>query len=122
MMEGEIVMNVSFQAEDHILLIHMDGELDHHSAELVKKSTDEQIESNKIRDIVFNFKNVRFMDSSGVGFVMGRYKKIQEAGGRVAVIGTDQYINRILEMSGIYTIAAKQGTYEEAKRYILGKR
>ena len=62
------------------LTIHMPKELDHHNAEEIKREADRLLGTRNIRSIIFDFEKTSFMDSSGIGMIMGRYKNIRFAG------------------------------------------
>ena len=87
-----------------ILTIIMPCELDHHNAEKLKTGADKIIQSKNIRSIVFDFGKTNFMDSSGIGMIMGRYKMIRFMGGKVIAIRANQRIRRILTLSGVYKV------------------
>lgn len=79
---------------------------------------DEEIRAGAQRwkrvDLIFDFSEVSFMDSSGIGVVMGRYNTVRIAGGNIYVTGCDPYVERLLEMAGIWLITTKMATVEEA--------
>ncbi|MDO4618553.1 MAG: anti-sigma F factor antagonist [Clostridia bacterium] len=85
------------------LIIYVSGELDHHTASNLREEVDEILSGN-IQNIIFEFSSLVFMDSSGIGFIMGRYKKIANKGGEVIIVNPTPQVKRILEMSGILTI------------------
>ncbi|WP_051280073.1 anti-sigma F factor antagonist [Anaerovorax odorimutans] len=114
-------MHVSFEITDEILIASLDGELDHHTAAQIREEIDKKIDNFHCKHLIFNFKKVSFMDSSGIGVVMGRYNKMKELGGRVMVSGCSSYIDRILNMSGIYTIAPKYNNVNEALKVVKNK-
>lgn len=95
MKEGEI------KVIDDYLCIKMPKEIDHHNAEIISKKVDTYILAKKVNHIVFDFMDTEFMDSSGIGIIAGRYKKIQYFGGKVYILNAGQQVNRILTLSGI---------------------
>ncbi len=96
------------------------NELDHHIASEVREKIDYVIQEKQIKNIVFDFKNMNFMDSSGIGVVIGRYKKISSEGGKVAVINLNSRVKKIFDLSGMNKIIEIQDTYENAKNSFLG--
>lgn len=84
------------------LVIMVPAELDHHNAERIKKGCDQMIRNRNIRRIVFDFRKTSFMDSSGIGVIMGRYKNMRFMGGTVIAIQVNERIRKILTLSGIY--------------------
>lgn len=98
------VMAEDFQVIDHCLMIRMPEEVDHHRAGYISENADKHLVREEVRDVVFDFENTRFMDSSGIGVIMGRYRKISCFGGQVYVIHADSQIQRILKVSGLHEI------------------
>lgn len=107
-------MRLKFEVINETLLVQFDGELDHHSAEEVREDIDSKIESDNIKNLVFDMSNMRFMDSSGIGVVIGRYKKIKKLGGKVGVTCLNPHVDKIFHMAGMYKIINKYETKEEA--------
>ena len=93
-----------FKVIDNYLMIKMPEEIDHHKSIHISKTADDFIVREKIGNIVFDFEDTRFMDSSGIGIIMGRYKKITYFGGKVYTINTDTRIRRTLMISGLHKI------------------
>ena len=95
---------MKYQVQENCLTIFLPNEIDHHNAEELKRESDHLIERNHIRYVIFDFQDTDFMDSSGIGIILGRYKKIACFGGKVYAINTDQRIRRILLLSGLQSI------------------
>lgn len=89
---------------DNYLCIKMPQEVDHHGAAGIRECADRLILDDKVKNIVFDFENTTFMDSSGLGIIIGRYHKISCFGGKVYAINTSERINRILKASGMSAI------------------
>lgn len=106
--------NVSFKVKDRILLIELNEELDHHNAEYIRRKADNIVDGQAIKNIIMDFKNVLFMDSSGIGVIMGRYKKIVFNKGKIVVINVNKNVDRILDMSGLYRLVVKCDNLELA--------
>lgn len=92
---------VQFKVIDGYLCVKMPKEIDHHNAERISKRLDQYICTNQVNNVVFDFADTEFMDSSGIGIIAGRYKKIQYLGGKVFVMNAGKQVNRILLLSGI---------------------
>lgn len=90
-----------FQVIDNCLMVRLPEEVDHHRAAYICESADKYILRDDVQHIVFDFEDTRFMDSSGIGIIMGRYRKISCFGGHVYAIHVDRQIHRILKMSGL---------------------
>lgn len=101
--EGE-TMEEDFKVIENYLMVRMPEELDHHMAAGIRKTADQMIMERDVKNVVFDFEDTKFMDSSGIGVIMGRYKLIHYLGGQVFAIHTDGQIRRILKMSGLHKI------------------
>lgn len=93
-----------FELKENVLLIHVDGELDHHNSIYIRKKADDIICNNNVKVVVFDFLKTGFMDSSGIGVIMGRYKKIKTLGGIIGVINVNKSVEKILFFSGLNKI------------------
>ncbi len=89
---------------DNYLCIKMPREVDHHGAVGIKESADRLILDDNVKNIVFDFENTTFMDSSGLGIIIGRYRKISCFGGKVYAVNTNERIKRILKGAGMASI------------------
>lgn len=90
-----------FQVIDNCLMVRLPEEIDHHKSAYICERADWYIVKKDVSHVVFDFEDTRFMDSSGIGIIMGRYKKIACFGGKVFAIHPDRQIRRILCMSGL---------------------
>jgi len=107
-------LHLKLEVVDKTMIVQFDGELDHHSAEEIREEIDNEIESKNIKNLIFDLSNLKFMDSSGIGIVIGRYKIINKRDGRVAVINVNPHVDKIFNMSGIYKIISKYSSKSEA--------
>lgn len=94
-------MNHIFQLEDEILRIMVPKDLDHHNCIAIRETADRMILQENVKEILFDFKNTEFMDSSGIGVIVGRYKNIKCLGGRVGAIHMSERIKKIFLLSGL---------------------
>lgn len=97
-------MDIEYLKEDKVLLLKITEELDHHAVEKIRRRADLEIEKHIPKKVIFDFNNVTFMDSAGIGLILGRYKSICALGGSLEVINATQIVNKILIMSGINKI------------------
>ena len=95
---------MKYQVEENCLTIFLPGELDHHNAEEIRKGADKLIEENHIKCVIFDFQETNFMDSSGIGVIMGRYKMVYLLGGEVWAVHANERMKKILTMSGVTKI------------------
>lgn len=98
-------MGVKILSSQQKMTAYLDGEIDHHSAAFIREETDSAIMMNKPEVLNIDFDGVTFMDSSGVGFVMGRYRTIQMYGGKLIVSNLSPQFYKIMKLSGIEKIA-----------------
>ena len=97
-------MEEKYQLKEGCLTIQMPKELDHHEAGRLKMEADFLIGAYHVRRLVFDFRETEFMDSSGIGVIMGRYRHIFLLGGEVWAIHTSERMRQILNMSGVTKI------------------
>ena len=93
---------MKYQVQENCLTIFLPKEVDHHNAEEIRKSADSVIEKNHIKYVIFDFKDTEFMDSSGIGMIMGRYRAMGMRGNCIRVTGVSVYIEKLLHLSGVY--------------------
>lgn len=96
-----------FEEKGETLIIYLPGELDHHVAGVIREETESLFICKKIRDVIFDYTNTHFMDSSGIGLVMGRYRQVRYLKGDVYIVGVNEKIARILDISGLYRVAKR---------------
>lgn len=90
---------------EDILYVYLDGELDHHIAKDIRMQIDKTMEEMQPKEVVLDFSSVTFMDSSGIGLVMGRYKLMQELGGSVIIQNPPAHIKKVMQLSGMDRLA-----------------
>ena len=91
------------------------GEIDHFQAEEIRKECELEFFRSLIRDIIFDFSGTSFMDSSGIGLVLGRVQQIKPIQGRVFLFGGNEQIRRMWEMSGVLKYVTILESVEEMK-------
>ena len=89
---------------DNVLNIMITEEVDHHTTEKMRRKMDYEITRFMPRKVVFDFSKVSFMDSAGIGLLIGRYKLAKMLGGVAEITNTSKSIEKVLEMSGITRI------------------
>lgn len=104
----------TYHVKDHCLIVELGSDLDHHVSIQVKECSDRIIRAENIRHVIFDFSKSNFMDSSGIGVIMGRYKQVNYTGGSLAVTGITPPVDRILKISGLYKIIDKYETIKDA--------
>lgn len=94
-------MKIDIKSEGKSAVATLSGEIDHHNAKEIRQKLDKYIISVQPKELTIDFGNISFMDSSGIGLIMGRYKLIHECGGCLTVRNPQSYIRRVLKLSGI---------------------
>ena len=96
-------MDINFEFKNNCLWIYLIGEIDEYSASLSRKKADKLAEVYSHCDkVIFDLKGVSFMDSTGIGFLIGRYKKFQKIGVKVYIANPSMETDKILSISGVY--------------------
>ena len=98
-------MSVSIISKGEVVTAFLNGEIDHHTAAELRTTIDDAVTASKPTLLVLDFKNVSFMDSSGIGLVMGRYKIISEYGGELAIVNTSPGIGKVMKLAGMERLA-----------------
>jgi stage II sporulation protein AA (anti-sigma F factor antagonist) len=106
--------DVIYEVYQRCLIIKLNGELDHHNAVRIREEADKLIDRKNIKYIIFDFNSTTFMDSAGIGVIMGRYRKVIFIGGKIAVVNVNMSVDRILKISGLYKIIDKFDNVEAA--------
>lgn len=99
-------MGVRIETEDAAVNAYLDGEIDHHCAPAIRGEIDLAVENIRPETLVLDFGEVTFMDSSGIGLVMGRYQVMKELGGRVSLRNTPAHIKKVMRLAGLDRFAS----------------
>ena len=94
-------MESKFYEEDKLLVFKIKDEIDDCSVQKIRRRADYEIERYMPRKVVFDFNSVTFMDSAGIGLIIGRYKFTNMLGGKLEVANLTQSVKKIFEMSGL---------------------
>lgn len=108
-----------YEAGNGVLIYYLPEELDHFAADMIKRKTDALFETEIFRFLIFDFSKTDFMDSSGIGLITGRFRKVHDYGGKAYAVGVKEPIDRVLKMSGIYRIVEKMDSMESVKSEML---
>ena len=93
--------DVEFMVAGEVLTAALSGEIDHHTAATLREKVDEQIDRRMPKRLILDFSGVGFMDSSGVGLILGRSKRMQATGGEVSVRGVSEQVGKMLRLANI---------------------
>lgn len=98
-------MQIEYKEIGNTCIIYISGELDENTAVYTRNKLDEILRSQKCSmQVIFDFSGLTFMDSTGIGVLLGRYKKFDKYGISFAVRNANRHIDKILKMTGIYSI------------------
>ena len=98
-------MPVKITVSGEVVTAFLDGEIDHHTASVIRNEIDASVEKNMPTLLVLDFRDVSFMDSSGIGLVMGRYKLLKPKGASLHVTNTSPQIGKVMKLAGLDRLA-----------------
>lgn len=113
-------MELEFTKKGSLLIVKVTGELDHHCSEELRRRIDREILRSITKNVIFDFTDLTFMDSAGIGLLMGRYRTLYHLGGKVWFLteGKTSYFNnivKILEMAGVFNYIHKCKSIKECE-------
>jgi stage II sporulation protein AA (anti-sigma F factor antagonist) len=111
-------LQVSFQTINRTLIARIEGELDHHTSVEIREKIDREINKNQIKNLIFDFEKLNFMDSSGIGVIIGRYKYIQKLNGKVYIANLVPQVERVITISGLHKIVPVFNNVQDALKEI----
>ena len=97
-------MQIKYLERDKLLFFLLEEEIDHHTTKELRRKLDYEIERYMPKKVIFDFNSVNFMDSAGIGMIIGRYKIIKMLGGELEIKNVSRSIRKVFEMSGITKI------------------
>jgi len=95
---------LDYERHRQTITVRLKNELDHRAAQQMRGELDALLQDASIRRLVLDLEKLSFMDSSGIGFIIGRYKLMARRGGSVAVMNADARMDRIFRMAGLYEL------------------
>jgi len=109
-------VNVMVSERNRNLIVKIIGDIDQHNAEDIRERVDKAFERSRCKDMIFDFSEVEFMDSSGIGLLIGRYKNVSGRGGTVAIANMNRDLGRIYNISGLKKIIGSFDTLAQAEK------
>ena len=94
------------------LTVWLSGELDHHAARTLREQVDGAVSRSAAKHLRLDFSGVTFMDSSGIGLIMGRYRLMLSRGGTLAVVGASERLRRVMKLAGLEKLPIWDDTKE----------
>lgn len=113
-------MNIEFQKKSSTLIVQIQGEIDHHCAAIFREKIEKEFQRNDAKNLIFDFQYVTFMDSSGIGMVIGRYKNVLAYGGKTVVANANEKVAQIFQMAGLQKIIPQYQSLTEALKVMGG--
>lgn len=101
-------MSVDITVTSESVTAYLNGEIDHHTAGDLRENIDMAIEKNSPSELILDFSGVTFMDSSGIGLVMGRYKLMRELKGEITLSGLNKSTEKVMKIAGMDKLAKLQ--------------
>jgi len=98
-------MSVEINVTGEVVTAYLKGEIDHHTAREMRQAIDSAIELNMPSLLILDFSAVSFMDSSGIGLVMGRYRNLLKSGAELHITGTPPNIYKVMRLAGLEKLA-----------------
>ena len=95
-------MDPLFETEGACLTVRLPRELDHPASDLIRKESDRMMDRTYVKTMVFDFGETVFMDSSGIGLIMGRYRALGMRSGCIRAVHVNSHINKLLHLSGVH--------------------
>lgn len=90
-----------YQHTSNGLTVYLPKELDHHTADEIRREVDKRIVQHGISAVIFDFRDTTFMDSSGIGLLMGRYKMVSYVGGSVCAVEVSEKVEKLLKLANV---------------------
>lgn len=97
------------------LIVRLKGELDHHAAITFRQAVETELQKDIVKNLILNMEKLTFMDSSGIGAILGRYKQVKAKGGQVVICGLGPQNRKILEWGGLLKIIPVYSSERQAQ-------
>jgi stage II sporulation protein AA (anti-sigma F factor antagonist) len=102
--ERGVSMSANIEHNQNAIIVRLSGELDHHNADRVRSLIEQAMMKEQVKHVVMDLQKLTFMDSSGIGVILGRYKQVKARGGKMIICHANRTVNRLLELSGLFKI------------------
>lgn len=112
---GKCIMSVCISSCGNTLIAFIEGDIDHHTAKEIRENIDNYVEKYSPSVLKMDFSGVQFMDTSGIGLIMGRFKLINSMKGKLKVINIPKNLERMIKLSGLSALGIFDK--EEVKAY-----
>ena len=109
-----MALKTNFSVRDRVLVVRPKREIDHHESLALRSEWQRQMEENTVRHVLLNLNEVDFMDSSGIGVILGRYKEVTAQGGELVVCQMTEPVERLFRMAGLHKVIRVEKNEEVA--------
>ncbi len=107
-------MEMAFKRTGHTLTVSISGDVDHHCARQICTEVDKNFTLSGARNMIIDLSRLNFMDSSGLGIIIGRYKNVSALGGKIRLVVTSDTIKKLVSLSGLHKIITVCGSVSAA--------
>ncbi len=107
-------MNVELETKGNNLIVRIKGELDHHMVQNFRSKVQNGLEKGQVRNLILNMSGLSFMDSSGIGVILGRYNYLKKTEGKMAVCNLEPQVKKVFNTAGLSGIIKEYQSEEEA--------
>ena len=101
-------MSMEIETREREMVVHLSGEIDHHSAKGMREEIDQVAQRLQPAKMILDFGGITFMDSSGIGLVLGRYSLMQSLGGDLELVRVPNHIQKVMRMAGLDRLAMQE--------------
>lgn len=108
-------LNVSLFIKKDSLFINLKGEMDQYTSDDLRLKLNEIIFKYHIKNLIFNMKDVTFLDSSGIGIIIGRYNQIKNDNGKIYLVELNEYLKKVVQLSGLTRICEIKDSIDQVK-------
>lgn len=114
------MLKAQFFIRENNLIIRFQGELDQQYIEKMRVKVSELIVNYHIKYLIINCNELDFIDSSGIGFILGRFNQLRKVNGEIIICEMNSFIERIVRISGLIRVCKIKKTEKEATMYVEG--
>lgn len=109
-------MVIRMDTKDGVMTVWLTGELDHHAARPLRERVDSALLQSGVSELHLDFSGVTFMDSSGIGLIMGRYRQMAGRGGKLRVTGASERLLRVMKLAGLERLPVWETSQKQTQK------
>ena len=111
---GSCCLQIKLIRRKKNLIVRLRGELDHHNAAVFREAVEQELDKGIVQNIVLNLADLTFMDSSGIGAILGRYRRVNASGGKMVFCEVSNHLKKVLQIGGVLTVIPVAGNENKA--------